>query len=244
MIQLILEIEGYTVHQAATGREALAIAAQEPLDLVTIDLGLPDMSGDELSRRLREIPSLARCRQMIVSGQEVDAESSGRVDAVLSKPFDFTGFTEVLRDLLAQPTPAVILDDTAAELDRILTGRLIEPDFQPIVDLTTFEVVGVEALARGPHDSALHMPAALFAAALACGRLPELDTLCQLSALTAACAYRGQLPPRVFVNVDPGSFDASWADPGSAAAASALQTTADLWQLVSGRLPLDRKSVV
>jgi two-component system, OmpR family, response regulator len=49
-----LRYEGYTVDEAATGKEALeAVAVQEP-DLVVLDWMLPDIDGIEVGRRLRE----------------------------------------------------------------------------------------------------------------------------------------------------------------------------------------------
>ena len=44
----------YRVDEAATGQQALRNAAQQPPDLVILDLGLPDMDGQEVLRQLRE----------------------------------------------------------------------------------------------------------------------------------------------------------------------------------------------
>lgn len=207
LLQLMLEIEGFTVHQAATARDALKIVAGEPIDLVTIGTALTDMSGLELAAELRQLPETAHCRQLIVSGQDLGPETSAYVDAVLIKPFDFTSFTAVLRTMLAPPVTVAAVDPVAEELDRILTDRLIEPMFQPIVDLATLEVVGVEGLARGPAESQLHMPNALFSAAHQLGRLHELDALCRYSAIAAARDHAGATPPLVFVNVEPGTAE-------------------------------------
>lgn len=73
-----------------------------------------------------------------------------------------------------------------AELEAILTAGSITVAFQPIVDLTSRELLAVEALARGPERSALHRPERLFAAAEAAGRVVELDWACRLTAVTAA----------------------------------------------------------
>ncbi len=53
--------------------------------------------------------------------------------------------------------------------------------YQPVVDLDTRRVVGYEALARGPRDSPLHTPDALFAAARDQGVLVELDWACRVA---------------------------------------------------------------
>lgn len=46
--------------EAATGAEALAIAAGQPLDLVLMDINLPDLNGLEVTRRLRALQPTAR----------------------------------------------------------------------------------------------------------------------------------------------------------------------------------------
>lgn len=46
--------EGYRVNEAASGDEGLRMAAAHPPDLIVLDLGLPDMDGQEVLRRLRE----------------------------------------------------------------------------------------------------------------------------------------------------------------------------------------------
>ena len=201
-MEVILNLEGYTVRTAATGAEALEIAATTVLDLVTIDLGLPDMPGVELSRRLRATPGGARARQLIVSGSEPTPEHEAHVDAVLAKPFDFAVFTEVVNRVAARPLPP---DALGAELDRILTGRLVETHFQPIVHLATGRYVGFEALTRGPEGSPLHMPEELFAEAHRHGRLTELDSLCTVTAVRAVAGFRTP-PPLVFFNVEPSTL--------------------------------------
>jgi two-component system KDP operon response regulator KdpE len=49
-----LRTRGYTVHTAASGAEALDHAVRHPLDAIILDLGLPDIDGIEICRRLRE----------------------------------------------------------------------------------------------------------------------------------------------------------------------------------------------
>ena len=47
------ELENFTVHEAETGAEGLRIATLKPVDLVILDLALPDMDGSEIVERLR-----------------------------------------------------------------------------------------------------------------------------------------------------------------------------------------------
>jgi two-component system KDP operon response regulator KdpE len=47
------EINGFIVHEAGTGAEAIRSATLQPIDLVIVDLGLPDMDGSEVIERIR-----------------------------------------------------------------------------------------------------------------------------------------------------------------------------------------------
>jgi diguanylate cyclase (GGDEF)-like protein/PAS domain S-box-containing protein len=96
-----------------------------------------------------------------------------------------------------------------AELDRILAARLMAAVYQPIVDLVTGEVVGYEALARGPEGSPLHRPDRLFAAAAACGRTVELELACRAAALRGALDAGLGAGASLFVNTEPSAIDAA-----------------------------------
>jgi len=76
--------------------------------------------------------------------------------------------------------------------------------YEPIVNTTTREIAGYEALVRGPWDSPLHSPAALFGMAEETGLVFELDCLCRRVALRGA---KG-LPPGklLFLNCLPTSI--------------------------------------
>ena len=58
--------------------------------------------------------------------------------------------------------------------------------YEPIVNVTTREVFGYEALVRGPWDTELHSPGALFQLAEETGLVYELDCLCRRVALRGA----------------------------------------------------------
>src|ERR1700731_3565903 len=46
--------EQYRLAEVETGQQALRLAAQQPPDLVILDLGLPDLDGQDVLRQLRE----------------------------------------------------------------------------------------------------------------------------------------------------------------------------------------------
>ena len=95
------------------------------------------------------------------------------------------------------------------EFAEILDSRQVHALFQPVVDFANGEVVGYEALARGPAASPYESPLALFAAAQRTGRTAELDWLCRAAAFEAALADGGsQLAGAVplFLNCEPSAL--------------------------------------
>lgn len=54
LLQINLESNNYKVNQASNGKEGVTLAANHPPDLILLDIGLPDKSGHEILRELRE----------------------------------------------------------------------------------------------------------------------------------------------------------------------------------------------
>jgi EAL domain-containing protein (putative c-di-GMP-specific phosphodiesterase class I) len=102
--------------------------------------------------------------------------------------------------------PAMNSRDEAALISRVLTERAIFPVYQPIVDLATRTLVGVEALARGPAGSPLEFPDALFSAAARAGLMPQLDQLSFTRAAEISRTAGDLVPPLVFINAEPAGF--------------------------------------
>lgn len=106
----------------------------------------------------------------------------------------------------AGPQPAVrtVSPAVADEVRRILEGDAITAHFQPIVELTTGRILGFEGLTRGPSNSYLHSPIALFEAAEAAGLGFEME---RAAVRTIVGAFGQQrLPGRLFINVSPGAL--------------------------------------
>jgi EAL domain-containing protein (putative c-di-GMP-specific phosphodiesterase class I) len=64
------------------------------------------------------------------------------------------------------------------ELNRIFENGLLQPVFQPILQIEGGQIFGYEGLIRGPATSLLNLPAQLFAAGNRAGLLTELEMLC------------------------------------------------------------------
>jgi CheY-like chemotaxis protein len=67
LIRVQLEAEGFKVLHAASAEAALALAVQQPLSLITLDLMLPNMDGWEFLSRLKQVPALRRIPVVIIS---------------------------------------------------------------------------------------------------------------------------------------------------------------------------------
>ena len=108
LVQRILDRRGgIRLLSAGTGAIALALAGRHPVDVVLLDLHLPDMNGGEVLRRLREQPQTAQTPIVVVSADatpgQLDRLRDAGADAFLAKPFDVDAFLGTLGDFL---TPA------------------------------------------------------------------------------------------------------------------------------------------
>jgi two-component system KDP operon response regulator KdpE len=109
-----LTSQGYRLFEAATGADALADSATRQPDVIILDLGLPDMDGLEVIRRLREWTSVPII-VLSARGQERDKVSAldAGADDYVGKPFG----------------PEELLARIRAALRRQATGADDEPTF-------------------------------------------------------------------------------------------------------------------
>ncbi len=87
----LLEMSGNEVRMAFDGKTAIAAAQNFPADALILDIKLPDMSGYELLKRLKENASLSAARSIALTGytEEMrDKEASENFDHFLVKPVD------------------------------------------------------------------------------------------------------------------------------------------------------------
>ena len=153
-----LEAHGYEVATVGTGDEGVVGAASIAPDLLLLDLGLPDMDGTEVIRRVRgfsEVPII------VLSVRESQDDKVAALDAgaddYVTKPF-------AMEELLAR-TRAALRRSTSDEptqpslrfgaLDVDLAKRLVSIDGDPI-HLTPTEYSLLEALVANPGKLLTH----------------------------------------------------------------------------------------
>ena len=91
------------------------------------------------------------------------------------------------------------------EVTALIEARAVTSVLQPIVRMSTREIVGYEALARGPAGTRWESPVELFCAAAAIGRRAELDWVCRARAVEAALAAKLPAATALFINTEPGT---------------------------------------
>lgn len=89
---ILLEESGYRVEAAASGAEALRRSEEEPPDLVLMDLGLPDLNGLEVTRRMLSNPRTRATVVVALTGRALETDREACLAAgcagYLSKPID------------------------------------------------------------------------------------------------------------------------------------------------------------
>lgn len=90
-IEFILEMEGYEVHTARDGDEALAVAERVRPDLILLDINMPHKDGYEVCRILRQRDNMAGTKVLMLSakGQTLEKKKGMEVgaDDYVTKPF-------------------------------------------------------------------------------------------------------------------------------------------------------------
>jgi diguanylate cyclase (GGDEF)-like protein len=168
-------------------RRLLALALQPPLRE-------EDLQAVSFSAGISAVPELADGRAQLYSQADAAlyaAKRGGRTDVAIYDP----------------TAEAPLSDESAwAAIAEVIARGQLRPVYQPIVDLTTGRVLGVEGLIRPSGTIAFDGPASLFAAAEASGRLTALDLACMETIVAGA----RRLPADQFlsVNLSPQTVEA------------------------------------
>ncbi|HET7689117.1 MAG TPA: response regulator [Nocardioidaceae bacterium] len=184
LIRLLLEAEGFQVIRAASAEEALMVAPEHILSLITVDIRLPGMDGWAFLSRIRDNPAMSAVPVVIVAG-EIDSGLSlaSGASAILQKPISRAQLKACLadrglhEDQVATRTVLVVDDDPKAVeaiatflpspayavvrayggAEAITLARRLKPDLI-LLDLMMPEVSGfdvVDALKRVPSTAGI-----------------------------------------------------------------------------------------
>ncbi len=154
-LRINLRARGYEVATSSAGQDALVEAARRPPDAVLLDLGLPDMDGNEVIRQLRSWTSVP---VIVLSGRAGSGDKIGALDAgaddYVTKPFSMEELVARLRALLrrdAHPSSRQVFSIGHCTVD--LAARTVVrrgPGEPEPVRLTRTEWRMLEVLLRSP----------------------------------------------------------------------------------------------
>ncbi|HSL21252.1 MAG TPA: response regulator transcription factor [Vicinamibacterales bacterium] len=117
----LLRSRGYDVEIAGSGAEALRFVADQPPDLIVLDLGLPDIEGTEVCRRIRETLNVPI---IVLSARGAEADKVNALDLgaddYVTKPFG----------------PEELLARIRVALRRVMSEDAIESGMLRAADLT------------------------------------------------------------------------------------------------------------
>lgn len=148
MLRVTLEAQGYKIHEAAAGHDGLTEAATRQPDAILLDLGLPDLSGLEVLKRLRE---WSRVPILILTVQDAEEDKvaalDGGADDYVTKPFNTQELLARLRVLLRRASPHEEPVFEAGDLKIDFSARLVWVKGKE-VDLSATEYALLRVLAR------------------------------------------------------------------------------------------------
>lgn len=154
LVRRYLEHEGHQVLSAAGGAEALDVAARTEVDLVVLDLRLPDVSGEEVARELRrrgDVPILMLTAK-VDERDRIHGLEAGADDYV-TKPFSPRELVLRVGAILRRGRAGAVVDGPVSYGDGLLTidepARLVVVD-GAAVELTPTEWGVLQALASRP----------------------------------------------------------------------------------------------
>ena len=122
LLEISLESNDYKVWQAATGKEGIIMAANHPPELILLDIGLPDKSGQEVLKELRTWFNKSIIILSVQNSEEdiVTALDNGATD-YLAKPFRTA-------ELMARIRAAIRRNQKANNLSTVLNFNELQID--------------------------------------------------------------------------------------------------------------------
>ena len=104
LISLALGIAGHEVLTASDGPAALDVLDSEPVDLIVLDVSMPQMSGLEVARRVRATPPATEPLILMLSAMgdpsDIAAGLASGADSYATKPFSIPALQRTVEELL------------------------------------------------------------------------------------------------------------------------------------------------
>jgi diguanylate cyclase (GGDEF)-like protein/PAS domain S-box-containing protein len=162
VLEAFLKPEGYRTRSVASGEEALAAVAQDPPDLILLDVMMPGMDGHQLASKLKADPASANIPIIMVTALIDRAARLAGLDAgaeeFLTKPIDRAELWLRVRNLLRLKAFGDFLRDHSAILEEQVQARTADllrfrlamdatADAITLVNRTTMRFVEVNATA-------------------------------------------------------------------------------------------------
>jgi two-component system cell cycle response regulator DivK len=105
----LLDSQGYQILQTREGLQAMAMARQHMPDLILMDIQLPEISGLEVTKWLKDDEELAHIPIIAVTAFAMKGDEErirqGGCEAYISKPISVMHFLETVKKHLNQPVP-------------------------------------------------------------------------------------------------------------------------------------------
>lgn len=149
LLEITLESNGYKVVQAETGKEGVVMAAIHPPELILLDIGLPDKSGHEILKELRQWFNKSIIILSVQNNESdiVTALDNGATD-FLSKPFRTAELLARIRSAIRRnqtPNNTTVVD--AGDLQIDLVARTVKKNNE-LLKLTSTEFNLISLFAR------------------------------------------------------------------------------------------------
>ena len=241
----LLSAQGYDVETAPSASAALDALSKCTFDVILSDLTMPEMTGIELLRRVRQIDAelpFILVTAAATTQTALDAMEHGALRYLL-KPIDSDALSRALEDAMRvkkmsseRKLAAAIAHDSDSKrikleqaFNRALEGLYMA--YQPIVSYSTKSVYGYEALVRSSEKELPH-PGALFDAAEELGYVHALGR--QIRSVIPKAA--DSLPPdvKLFVNLHTRDLaDATLFEAGAPLSRFAPQVVLEITERVS-----------
>lgn len=131
LLSMNLGAEGFVVSTAETGADALAAVSVDPPDLILLDIILPDISGIELTGKLKNSPGTANIPIILLTAKDTETDVvvglSVGADDYVTKPFSTRVLLARIENLLRRP------DSRGAALNTLSAGPVrMVPDHRQV----------------------------------------------------------------------------------------------------------------